>query len=406
MKGKYLRSFFFLFLTVGMIYALGPDGAQSELQQKAGNVIKRNCSVAGCHMGKYPQMGLNMEPGKFPATVVDVPSTEKPSLKIIDSQNPETSYLLMKIKGNPEIVGKQMPLSRIPLPSESIQTIEDWAKSIKGGASAGALGQTPAPSQVRSQAPQKTPEHPYTRPAFWGTRLINLPTAETTEKGHVLFRISHRFVPEVSSGYDFFYGLTGPANMLMSLGYALSDSFTMTLGGTNLFQEFELGADWLFLEQKKNGLPFSAAAHVSESLVTRRQAGLGLFDSRNLKFNAQISLSHQFNGRLSFLLVPAYSSNTDHWDNPSKGTLALGIGGRFMLLNEISLIAEWIPVLSGYKADHQGIGIGLEKKIGGHVFQVFILSSSGVTSDQFLPGGDLNFFKGGIRFGFNIFRTF
>jgi len=140
MKGKYLKSFLSLSLTAGLIYALGPDGAQSDLQQKAGNIIKQNCSVAGCHTGKDPQMGLNMEPGKFPGTVIDVPSTEKPSLKIIDSRNPEKSYLLMKIKGSAEIVGNQMPLSRTPLPSESIQTIEDWAKSIKGGASAGAQG--------------------------------------------------------------------------------------------------------------------------------------------------------------------------------------------------------------------------------------------------------------------------
>jgi len=40
-----------------------------------------------------------------------------------------------------------------------------------------------------------------------------------------------------------------------------------------------------------------------------------------------------------------------------------------MLLNEISLSAEWIPDLSGCKADFQGVGIGLEKKIGGHVFR-------------------------------------
>ncbi len=77
-----------------------------------------------------------------------------------------------------------------------------------------------------------------------------------------------------------------------------------------------------------------------------------------------------------------------------------------MFWHDVSFIAEWIPVLSGYKADFQGIGFGLEKKIGGHVFQVFVLSSSGVTSDQFLPGGDLSFFKGHMRIGFNIFRTF
>ena len=246
----------------------------------------------------------------------------------------------------------------------------------------------------------------FAKPSFWGTRLINLPTDRTIEKGHLLFRISHRYVPEVSSGSDFFFGLDGPANVLIGLGYAISDNLTLSVGRTNYFKEIELGADWRFLEQKKSGLPFSAAVHFSGSLVTQSQRGIATFSSEHFKFNTQISLSHQFNDRFSLLVVPAYSSNTDHWDTPSKGTLALGVGGRFMFLDDLSLIAEWIPVLSGYKDSFTGLGIGIEKKIGGHVFQVFILSSSGVTSDQFLPGGDLNLIKGGFHFGFNIFRAF
>lgn len=133
MKGKSLGIFLFLFLAAGLIYGLVLDEAQSGREQNARNIIKQNCSVSGCHMGKYPQMGLNLESGKFPQTVVDVPSTERPSLKIIDSQNPEKSYLLMKIKGSPEIVGKQMPMSRTPLSSENIRTIQDWIEGIKGG---------------------------------------------------------------------------------------------------------------------------------------------------------------------------------------------------------------------------------------------------------------------------------
>ena len=64
----------------------------------------------------------------------------------------------------------------------------------------------------------------FENPAFWGTRLINLPTTTTMEKHDVLFRISHRFIPKTDSGYDGFYGLDGPAVVFASLGYGITDN--------------------------------------------------------------------------------------------------------------------------------------------------------------------------------------
>jgi len=255
-------------------------------------------------------------------------------------------------------------------------------------------------------AAQSESKKGFEKPAFWGTRLINLPTAQIIEKGEFQFRVSHRFVPEVTSGRDFFFGLDGPANVLLGLGYGLGDHLAVTLGRTNFFQEAELGLDWLIAEQSKGRFSFSSALHIGGSLVTRSEEGVGLFAAQHMKFNVQLSLSRQFSDRLSLLLVPSYSSNTNHWESPSQGTLAVGLGGRWMVGNDLSVIAEWVPVLGGFRADFSGLGIGLEKKIGGHVFHVFFLSSSGLTSDQFLPGGDLNLLRGGFHFGFNIFRTF
>jgi hypothetical protein len=77
-----------------------------------------------------------------------------------------------------------------------------------------------------------------------------------------------------------------------------------------------------------------------------------------------------------------------------------------MIFNDFSIIWEWVPVLTGYKDNSNGWGLGVEKKIGGHVFQVFLLNSAGLTSDQFIPGGDLRLKDKDFRFGFNIFRTF
>ncbi len=77
-----------------------------------------------------------------------------------------------------------------------------------------------------------------------------------------------------------------------------------------------------------------------------------------------------------------------------------------MFLEDLSLIGEWIPVVAGYKDITNAWGFGIEKKIGGHVFQVFATDSIGLTSAQFITGGDLRLGDGDLRIGFNIFRTF
>lgn len=166
----------------------------------------------------------------------------------------------------------------------------------------------------------------------------------------------------------------------------------------------EAGLHWRMLGQNgPAGMPFSASFYAGAGLVTRSRSDRSLFAAGNISLNLQLSLAYQFCDRLSLMLVPCYSTNTTHGDPSNRGTFSLGFGGRWMVLEDISLIAEYVPSISGYKAPANGWGFGLEKKIGGHVFQVFVLNSMGLVADQFVPGGDL---KSDVRLGFNIFRTF
>jgi len=77
-----------------------------------------------------------------------------------------------------------------------------------------------------------------------------------------------------------------------------------------------------------------------------------------------------------------------------------------MFMNNVSLVGEWLPILSGYKNKHNGWGLGLEYKVGGHVFHVFVTNSYGLTSDQYITGGELYFMDNEYRLGFNIYQTF
>ena len=394
---------------------LGASQTGPGLPDSVKTVFMERCAV--CHKGKYPPKLLNLEPERLPASLLDAPSREQPSLKLVDTTSPEASYLLKKIKGSEGITGNRMPPpGKTALIGEEIALIENWIMGLKEdvpvmafkevGYGSGDLLMSSAPNQAPPDKSKK-PASAYEKPPFWGTRLVNLPTGMTMDKGDFLFRISHRMVPSVRTGYDTAWGLDGPSMAFFSLGYGITDRIGITLGRSGLFKEIELSTTWLILQQGENAsLPFSFAFNGGLGWVTQKQEGRGAFNSRNFKINAQVILSRQVNERFSVLVTPVYSSNTSHWEAAAQGTFSIGVGGRFMILDDLSLIGEWLPVLAGYKDIANGWGFGVEKKIGGHVFQVFVTDSIGLTSAQFVTGGDLRLGKGDLRIGFNIFRTF
>jgi hypothetical protein len=239
-------------------------------------IIGRNCSVSGCHQGRYPAANMNFEPDKFIGSTWDKPSQEVPDKKIIDASASEKSYLLAKIKGEPGIIGARMPAGRAPLSADEIKAVEAWLASLENdshqprgtaGNSGGGDGLDARPEKDRATATRKMAVN---KPAFWGTRVINLPTAETLDRGRSLFRISHRFIPAVASGWDGFYGVDGPAFILLSFGYGITDRLMMTVGRTNHDQEWELNADYRVFEPSKDSArPLSGALHIGGSVVSK-----------------------------------------------------------------------------------------------------------------------------------------
>lgn len=104
-----------------------PD-ANSQLE-KVKDIFKTSC--ISCHGGLHPDQELNLEAENMILDTVNVSSMEKTDLKIINTADPSRSYLLMKIKGDPNIVGKRMPKKKKPLGDEAIKTIEEWITSLK-----------------------------------------------------------------------------------------------------------------------------------------------------------------------------------------------------------------------------------------------------------------------------------
>ena len=71
-------------------------------------IFTTNCAVVGCHVPGDPASGLNLAQGFAYASLVNVPAEEYASVRVVPN-DPDASYLYLKIAKNPPPYGWQMP---------------------------------------------------------------------------------------------------------------------------------------------------------------------------------------------------------------------------------------------------------------------------------------------------------
>ncbi len=88
------------------------------------NVFDPRCVI--CHSGAFPPQGLSLE-SPSSLNIVGTPSSENNSLNLIEPFDPDASYLIKKVRGDPDILGVRMPANGPPyLDDTQILTMEDW----------------------------------------------------------------------------------------------------------------------------------------------------------------------------------------------------------------------------------------------------------------------------------------
>src|SRR5687767_2380964 len=85
---------------------------------RAAAVFANNCTH--CHSGPDPYKGMGLTADRFYSNTVGRRSSEKPSHMLVAPSNPDSSYLVMKIRGAPGIVGRRMPIGAAPLADDEI----------------------------------------------------------------------------------------------------------------------------------------------------------------------------------------------------------------------------------------------------------------------------------------------
>lgn len=369
---------------------------ESGLETKVVKIFEDNCTTAGCHTGTAPMMGLKLTADEYYARTINQPSTEKPQLMRIKPGKPDSSYLVMKILGTPGIIGSRMPFGRDPLTDDEITAIVEWVTG---------LHEVDTARLEEKKQDQVLP--------FKGWKVVNTPTSRMVDKGDWLFLISHRFFPPINEGYDAFWGLDGSGIIFLNLGYAITNNLFVNLGRSNSSDNVQLDIKYgLKGQYPGEKLPFAAATQLSLNWITEKSGDQDRFRSEAFKFSFQGILSSRLVEGVGVNVVPAILLNQDSNKNGEDPLLTIGLGGRTHVWRSISVIGEWVPIVSGYTLTStfgefnrfDSWGGGIELDVGGHVFQIIITNSAGLTADQYMRGGGLDITEGDYRLGFNIFR--
>jgi hypothetical protein len=146
--------------------------------------------------------------------------------------------------------------------------------------------------------------------------------------------------------------------------------------------------------------------------ITLDLPGMSRWRSQAFKYTVQASLTRTVADRIGVAVVPGLTLNPDEGLSGEAPLVTLGLGARWKVQEKVALVGEWTPILSRpgdivTRSNRYGTwAAGVELTTAGHVFQIVVSNSLGLTTDQYLGGGDLdgNVFDGNVRLGFNIFR--
>ncbi len=234
-----------------------------------------------------------------------------------------------------------------------------------------------------------------TEPDF---RLVNLPTALRLPVHSSSFSLTHRFGGNLRNGSFLdqlgdLFGLDRGANIGIEYRYAVMRHVQAVVFRTNVDKTIQFQGRFDPIRQS-DSMPVSISGVVSvegsNNFRQRREPAIGAVISRSV------------GSRLAAYIEPFWVHDTAAEAGLDMNTSFLGIGGTFRIRNQIYVVGEISPRLSGYTPGDALFAFAIEKRVGGHVFQLNFTNAPATTFAQIARGG----FPGSLSMGFNLSRKF
>jgi len=247
---------------------------------------------------------------------------------------------------------------------------------------------------------------------FHAPRHINLLTVEPLEKKTMHFAIMHTF-GTLNGGIENLFGLDNGANIQFSFEFGLSEKLSLGFARSSRDKFYNVYGRYHILQQTQNDkIPISLSLAGGAGLVSNPYRFLGPFErpdfSDRLAYSAQLMLARRFSPKLSVQLSPMMSYFVNPLDiyliqGDQNVYFGLGFSGKIKVTERSSLTLQYIPNLNSNLKSNYGIGWDVEA--GGHVFQMYFVTSQALNEQYLLAGG--NGVPGEqFRLGFNVNRIF
>ena len=215
------------------------------------------------------------------------------------------------------------------------------------------------------------------------------------------FRVTHRFTESLGDG-DFgtlasnFLSFDSAAQIGLELRYGIRPGTQVGIHRTSdrTIELFGQQSLWRQDDAHPIGLDAMATFEGTNNLRARKSGAFGAIVSRKAGRKA------------AFYAEPIFVVNTN--DEPASApgandTLMLGLGALVRIRPTTYVIAEITPRLAGYDPNVNQISFAIEKRVGGHTFQLNVSNGVGTTLGQIARGGKNN---DSWFLGFNISRKF
>lgn len=251
----------------------------------------------------------------------------------------------------------------------------------------------------------------YATATFKTTRLINGHSIENVAAGVLDFRISHRF-GFISSGAYELWGLDN-ASMRLGFDYGLTKRLMIGIGRSTYQKQYDGFTKFKILRQssgaKNMPLSISAVGTVMYKSLKFDDPTRTNYQSSNFYYCGQVIFARKFSESLSLQLMPTLVHyNFVPTANDPNDLFSVGAGGRFKLSKRVSVNVEYYYQLPAnqFAGTYNSLSVGFDVETGGHVFQLYMTNSTGMTERTFISETTGDFFKGDIRLGFTISRVF
>ncbi len=229
-------------------------------------------------------------------------------------------------------------------------------------------------------------------------RVLNLPSTLRLPRYGSSFQLTHRFNGNLRQG-----SFNGNAGNLFGLDQGAVVGFEFRFGvarhlqaavyRTAIDKTFQFYGKYDAVRQGRS-IPVSLSALVSvegaDNFRERYSPAIGAAVSRTIS------------DRLAVYATPVWVHDTAGLLNTDRDTVFVGIGGRVRVSSTVYLVGEVIPRVSGYRPDKPAYGFAIEKRAGGHMFQLNFNNGQGTTFGQLARGG----LSDSLYLGFNLARKF